>query len=60
MSEGEKEPNQADKKKPQDTGLGPWDAARTAPMRELAKGTKGDPFELGGERSKEAPKKKQD
>jgi len=60
MSDGEKEANQADKKKPQETGLGPWDAARTAPMRELVKGTKGDPFELAKDKSKDVPKKKQD
>ena len=60
MSEEEKDTGQGEKKKPQMTGFEPWDAARMAPMREFAKGTKGDPFELGKETDKEVPKKKQD
>lgn len=57
MSEEEKDTSQAGKKKPQETGIGAWDAARDAPMRELVKGTRGDPFELV-DKSKEVPKKK--
>jgi hypothetical protein len=47
MVEGDKDAHKSEQKKTQaQTGIEPWDEARTAPMRELAKGTKGDPFEL--------------
>jgi len=57
MSPEEKDGKQREKKdiEIKTTGIEPWDTARRTEMRELAKGTKGDPFELAKKR-KDDPK----